>query len=82
VPGQRTIRFETQGSSSSDQGITKPDSTSACVGEEVQRRHLLKADEVMRLGAARPIVLVAGEPPFLLDRIRYRASSCDQAAQQ
>jgi hypothetical protein len=25
----------------------------------------------MRLGPARPIVMIAGEPPWLLDRINY-----------
>ena len=34
-------------------------------------RSLLTPDEVMRLGPARPIVLVAGEPAFLLDRVSY-----------
>ena len=27
----------------------------------------------MRLGPARPIVMIAGEPPYLLDRLDYRS---------
>jgi hypothetical protein len=40
-------------------------------GEHLQGRSLLTPDEVMRLGPARPIVMIAGEPPYLLDRINY-----------
>jgi type IV secretory pathway TraG/TraD family ATPase VirD4 len=69
--GQQTIAFETQSSSTSDQGLTKPGSTSASIGEHIQGRPLLTPDEVMRLGPARPIVLVAGEPAYLLDRVSY-----------
>ena len=69
--GQQTIAFETQSSSTSDQGLTKPGSVSASIGEHVQGRPLLTPDEVMRLGSGRPIVLVAGEPAYLLDRVSY-----------
>jgi type IV secretion system protein VirD4 len=69
--GQQTIRFETQGSSTSDQGLTKPGSVASSVGEQIQGRPLLTPDEVMRLGPGRPIVLVAGEPAYLLDRVNY-----------
>jgi len=31
----------------------------------------LTPDEVMRLGTTRPILLVSGEPPYLLDRLNY-----------
>jgi type IV secretory pathway TraG/TraD family ATPase VirD4 len=69
--GQQTIRFETGGSSYSDSGIGKPGSASTSTGEHFQGRPLLTPDEIMRLGPTRPIVLVAGEPPYLLDRIGY-----------
>jgi type IV secretion system protein VirD4 len=69
--GQKTIRFETAGSSVSDQGIGKGGSTSASVGEHLQGRPLLTPDEIMRLGPTRPIVMVSGEPPYLLDRVSY-----------
>ena len=69
--GQQTIRFETGGSSYSDSGIGKPGSASSSIGEHFQGRPLLTPDEIMRLGPTRPIVLVAGEPPYLLDRIGY-----------
>ena len=69
--GQQTIRFETGGSSYSDSGIGKPGSASSSIGEHFQGRPLLTPDEIMRLGPTRPIVLIAGEPPYLLDRIGY-----------
>lgn len=47
------------------------DSVTSGTGEDLQGRPLLTLDEVMRLGTTRPIVLVAGEPPYLLDRISY-----------
>lgn len=34
-------------------------------------RELLTPDEVMRLGPKKPIVLVKGEYPYLLDRLNY-----------
>jgi type IV secretion system protein VirD4 len=69
--GQQTIRFETAGSSSSDQGIVGAASTSSSLGEHFQGRSLLTPDEIMRLGPTRPIILIAGEPPYLLDRVNY-----------
>jgi type IV secretion system protein VirD4 len=69
--GQQTIRFETGGSSCSDQGIGQPASTSSSTGEHFQGRSLLTPDEIMRLGPTRPIILIAGEPPYLLDRVSY-----------
>jgi type IV secretion system protein VirD4 len=69
--GQKTIRFETAGASQSDQGIGKPGSVSSSTGEHIQGRPLLTPDEIMRLGPTRPIVMVSGEPPYLLDRISY-----------
>jgi type IV secretory pathway TraG/TraD family ATPase VirD4 len=41
---------------------------------------LLTPDEIMRLGPARPIVMVAGEPPYLLDRLDYRSDPPAPAA--
>jgi type IV secretory pathway TraG/TraD family ATPase VirD4 len=69
--GQQTIRFQTEGSSESDSGIGKPGSTSTSIGEHFQGRPLLTPDEIMRLGPAKAIVLIAGEPPWLLDRVNY-----------
>jgi type IV secretory pathway TraG/TraD family ATPase VirD4 len=69
--GQQTIHFETAGSSYSNQGISKPGSVSSSLGEHVQGRALLTPDEVMRLGPTRPLILIAGEPPYLLDRVNY-----------
>ena len=69
--GQQTIRYETRSSSVSKSGFGKPGSVSSGTGEHLQGRPLLAPDEVMRLGPTRPIVLVAGEPPYLLDQISY-----------
>ena len=38
-------------------------------------RELLTPDEVMRLGPEKPIVLVKGEYPYLLDRLNYLADA-------
>jgi type IV secretory pathway TraG/TraD family ATPase VirD4 len=69
--GQQTIRYETQNVSQSSGTWGKPGSSSSGTGEHLQGRSLLTPDEVMRLGPTRPIVLVSGEPPYLLDRVSY-----------
>ncbi len=69
--GQQTIRFETDSVSVAHGGFGKPDSTSSGTGEHFQGRSLLTPDEIMRLGPTRSIVLIAGEPPWLLDRLNY-----------
>jgi type IV secretory pathway TraG/TraD family ATPase VirD4 len=69
--GQRTIRFETSNRSQHGGWRPKSRSFSSATGEHIQGRSLLTPDEVMRLGPARPIVMIAGEPPWLLDRINY-----------
>lgn len=69
--GQETIRYVTQTASTSSGGIFKPNTTSSGTGEHLHGRSLLTLDEVMRLGPTRPIVLLSGEPPYLLNRISY-----------
>ncbi len=69
--GQQTIRYETQNVSQSSGAWGKPGSSSSGAGEHLQGRSLLTPDEVMRLGPTRPIVLVSGEPPYLLHRVSY-----------
>ncbi len=69
--GQQTIRFETDSVSVAHGGFGKLDSSSSGTGEHFQGRSLLTPDEIMRLGPTRPIVLIAGEPPWLLDRLNY-----------
>ena len=69
--GQQTIRYETQNVSQSSGTWGKPGSSSSGSGEHLQGRSLLTPDEVMRLGPTRPIVLVSGEPPYLLHRVSY-----------
>jgi type IV secretion system protein VirD4 len=73
--GQRTIRYHTRTASTSRNGLQKPASRSSGTGEHLHGRPLLTPDEIMRLGPTRPIVLVSGEPPYLLDRINYLADS-------
>jgi type IV secretory pathway TraG/TraD family ATPase VirD4 len=69
--GQQTIRYETQNVSQSSGTWGKPGSSSTGTGEHLQGRSLLTPDEVMRLGPTRQIVLVSGEPPYLLNRVSY-----------
>ncbi len=71
--GQRTIEFATRGDSSnaSAQGLSSGSSNS----HQVSARSLLTPDEVMRLGAAKPIVLIQGERPYLLQRMNYLADA-------
>ena len=69
--GQQTIRYETQNVSQSSGTWGKPGSSSSGAGEHLQGRALLTPDEVMRLGPTRLIVLVSGEPPYLLNRVSY-----------
>ncbi len=69
--GQQTIRFETRSDSLSEGSLIQPGRASTSTGEQFQGRSLLKPDEVMRLGPSQPIVLVSGEPPYLLDRVSY-----------
>jgi type IV secretion system protein VirD4 len=65
--GQHTIRVRSTGRSYQYGRGT----ASSSQGEHPHGRPLLTPDEVMRLGAAQPIVMAAGEPPYLLDRINY-----------
>jgi type IV secretion system protein VirD4 len=69
--GQHTIRFNTTSRSQHSGSRLKSGTFSSAIGEHLQGRSLLTPDEVMRLGPARPIVMIAGESPYLLDRISY-----------
>jgi type IV secretory pathway TraG/TraD family ATPase VirD4 len=71
--GQQTISFETTSRSYQEARGFQPGTHSSGRGEHLQGRPLLTPDEVMRLGPKRPIVMIAGEPPYLLDRINYLA---------
>ena len=64
--GQFTISYQTAGRSSQAGG-----GSSTSTGEHLQGRSLLTPDEVLRLGPEKPIVMVPGEAPYLLDRINY-----------
>jgi type IV secretion system protein VirD4 len=46
---------------------------SSGTSQQFAGRELLTPDEVMRLGPEKPIVLVKGEYPYLLDRLNYLA---------
>jgi type IV secretory pathway TraG/TraD family ATPase VirD4 len=71
--GQFTISFETANRSRHTNQAFKPATSTDGSGEHRHGRSLLTPDEIMRLGSARPIVMIAGEPPFLLDRLDYRS---------
>jgi type IV secretory pathway TraG/TraD family ATPase VirD4 len=69
--GQFTIRYRTSSQSSQTGFSTRPGGGSAGSGEHLQGRSLMTPDEVMRLGPTRPIVMISGEAPYLLDRLNY-----------
>lgn len=64
--GKATIEYETAGSSRKITEIAGSNSQNV----QFAGRDLLTPDEVMRLGA-KPIVIVRGEPPYMLDRLNY-----------
>jgi type IV secretion system protein VirD4 len=70
--GHSTISFETINRSQHTSQALKPGTSTAGSGEHRHGRPLLTPDEIMRLGPARPIVMIAGEPPYLFDRLDYR----------
>jgi type IV secretory pathway TraG/TraD family ATPase VirD4 len=71
--GQQTIAFETTSRSYQAGHGLKPGTRSSSRGEHLHGRPLLTPDEVMRLGPTQPIVMIAGEPPYRLDRLNYLA---------
>ena len=71
--GQFTIAFETANRSRHTSRPFKPSTSTDGSGEHRHGRSLLTPDEITRLGPARPIVMIAGEPPYLLDRLDYRS---------
>lgn len=74
--GKATIEFETQ-SKSKNSGhsfggsIGMNSSSGNSDNRHYTGRDLLTLDEVMRLGSSKPLVLISGEAPTLLDRIAY-----------
>jgi type IV secretory pathway TraG/TraD family ATPase VirD4 len=74
--GKATIEYETQnvgksgGSNISGSGYGRNSGSSTGASQQFMGRELLTPDEVGR--ETRAIVLVAGEPPYLLDRLDYR----------
>ena len=73
--GQRTIRYRTSSQSSQTGFSTRPGGGSTGSGEHLQGRSLMTPDEIMRLGPTRPIVMISGEAPYLLDRLNYLADA-------
>lgn len=77
--GKATIEFETEntgrnsGSGVSGGGGSLNRGKSSGTSQQFTGRELLTPDEVMRLGPEKPIVLVKGEYPYLLDRLNYLA---------
>ena len=71
--GHQTITFEsTSRSYQSGHGL-KPGTVSSGRADHLHGRSLLTPDEVMRLGPAQPIVMIASEPPYRLERLNYLA---------
>lgn len=74
--GKATIEFETN-STSNNSGHSLGGSFSTNKGsgngqnQQYTGRDLLTLDEVMRLGPKKPLVLISGEAPCMLDRIAY-----------
>ena len=68
---QFTIRYRTSSQSSQTGFTTRPGGGSTGSGEHLQGRSLMTPDEIMRLGPTRPIVMISGEAPYLLDRLNY-----------
>lgn len=66
--GQSTIEYNTEGRSRQD---TKPMGSSS-ESQHYHGRSLLTPDEVLRLGPEKPVVLIQGESPYLLQRLNYR----------
>ncbi|GAA4344068.1 hypothetical protein GCM10023144_47470 [Pigmentiphaga soli] len=75
--GKATVEFETEntgrnsGSGLSAGGGSMNRGKSTGTSQQFTGRELLTPDEVMRLGPEKPIVLVRGERPYLLDRLNY-----------
>lgn len=71
VLGSYTTAFQTGGRSTADTEMTGSSSTNI----QYTARPLLTPDEVLRMGPNRPIVLIAGEPPYCLQRLNYLTDS-------
>ena len=75
--GQTTIEYETTnrgkntGSGVSGGGGSLNKGSSSGSSQQLAGRALLTPDEVMLLGPERPIVLLKGEHPYILDRLAY-----------
>lgn len=75
--GKATIEFETEssgqskGTGLSGKGSSMNLGRNQGISQQFAGRELLTPDEVMRLGPERPIVLIQGEYPYLLNRLNY-----------
>lgn len=67
--GKLTVEYQTQGHSSGMSGIHS--STGSSNNQQFTGRDLLTPDEVMRLPAERPIVMLTGETPYVLQCLNY-----------
>ena len=68
--GEATIEFHTSGSNQQNGTLIGGGSGGSNQTQHLTARALLTPDEVMRLGPV-PIVLINGEPPYLLRRLNY-----------
>ena len=70
--GKQTLEYYTQGESA-NASMINPMQRGSGTSESQQftGRNLLDPDEVMRLGAEKPVVLISGERPYQLERLNY-----------
>lgn len=78
--GQFTIEYATSSESQNEgtssatfsfKGNSSNEGSSMSHNQQLSGRALLTPDEIMKLGSLRPIVLINGEPPYLLTRLNY-----------
>ncbi|EIP3317324.1 type IV secretory system conjugative DNA transfer family protein [Salmonella enterica] len=69
--GKFTVEYRTQGSSSSMGTANLHGSTGSSDNQQFTGRDLLTPDEVMRLPPDRPVVMMTGEAPYVLQRLNY-----------
>ena len=73
--GKTTIEYETSSTSTGHSGSVFTRNASSSSGtnttQNIVARELVTPDEVMGLGPDFPIVMISGERPYLLSRIKY-----------
>lgn len=68
--GNKTISYGTRGMQRKNI-LFQPNPDTLSENQHLTHRPLLTPDEVMRLGTHQPIILIAGEKPYMLERLNY-----------